>query len=97
MQRCNYAANGAMQTSSAAYNEKSRSQLNLRGVDPAEAVRFNPEFRCQTVDTPELLIICYEQLEEFDSEIVRSLAETQTFYGFAYTSKTYDCCYKELK
>lgn len=67
-----YAANGAMRTLSAIYNNSARTNLDLRGLNPVEAVRFNKEQRRKTALSPDDLPKWFKQLDAFDNSIRRS-------------------------
>lgn len=66
-----YAANGGMRTLSAIYNNTARTILELRRLNPVEAVRFNRELRRQTALTGADLPKWFAELDLFENKIRR--------------------------
>jgi integrase len=66
-----YAANGGMRTLSAIFNNAARTNLELRGLNPVKAVRFNKELRRKTAMLGSDLSDWFDQLDKFDNKVRR--------------------------
>lgn len=66
-----YAANGGMRTFSAIYNNTARTALELRRLNPVEAVRFNREHRRQTALNGADLPDWFSELDRFENKVRR--------------------------